>query len=79
MDIYFETGVWCSGESGAGKSVTANLTIEYLVGVGGENSEIASKIRQTGCILESFGNAKTSKNRNSSRFVGFESFLIIAK
>lgn len=57
-----------SGESGAGKSVTAKLAIEYLVGAGGEDSEIASKIRQTGCILEAFGNAKTSRNRNSSRF-----------
>ncbi|KVI02253.1 IQ motif, EF-hand binding site-containing protein [Cynara cardunculus var. scolymus] len=42
--------------------------IQYLVGAGGENSEIASKIRQTGCILEAFGNAKTSRNRSSSRF-----------
>ncbi|XP_024959733.1 myosin-2-like [Cynara cardunculus var. scolymus] len=57
-----------SGESGSGKSVTANLAIQYLVGAGGENSEIASKIRQTGCILEAFGNAKTSRNRSSSRF-----------
>ncbi|KAI3702897.1 hypothetical protein L6452_28650 [Arctium lappa] len=57
-----------SGESGAGKSVTAKLAIEYLVGAGGEDSEIASKIHQMGCILEAFGNAKTSRNRNSSRF-----------
>nr|XP_043628342.1 myosin-2-like isoform X2 [Erigeron canadensis] len=57
-----------SGESGAGKSVSANLAIEYLIEVGGEGREIACKIRETGCILEAFGNAKTSRNKNSSRF-----------
>ncbi|KAI3703863.1 hypothetical protein L1987_74059 [Smallanthus sonchifolius] len=57
-----------SGESGAGKSVTAKLAIEYLVEVGGDNSEIASRIRESGFILEAFGNAKTSRNKNSSRF-----------
>ncbi|KAK9074189.1 hypothetical protein SSX86_006786 [Deinandra increscens subsp. villosa] len=57
-----------SGESGAGKSVTAKLAIEYLVEVGGGNSEIACRIRESGFILETFGNAKTSRNKNSSRF-----------
>ncbi|XP_071730168.1 myosin-2-like [Rutidosis leptorrhynchoides] len=57
-----------SGESGAGKSVNAKLAIEYLVGSACENSEVACKIRESGCILEAFGNAKTSRNKNSTRF-----------
>ncbi|XP_076944180.1 myosin-2-like [Bidens hawaiensis] len=57
-----------SGESGAGKSVTSKLAIEYLVEVGGDNNEIACKIRDFEFILEAFGNAKTSRNKNSSRF-----------
>ncbi|KAK1418061.1 hypothetical protein QVD17_27199 [Tagetes erecta] len=57
-----------SGESGSGKSVTAKLAIEYLVEVGSDNSEIACRIRESGFILEAFGNAKTSRNKNSSRF-----------
>lgn len=62
------------GESGAGKSMTAKLAIEYLVEAA--DSEMACKIRETGCILEAFGNAKTSRNKNSSRFVSSESFLV---
>ncbi|KAL8239242.1 hypothetical protein R6Q59_015809 [Mikania micrantha] len=57
-----------SGESGAGKSITTKLAIEYLTEVGGEHSELASRIRECGYILEAFGNAKTSRNKNSSRF-----------
>ncbi|KAJ0715594.1 putative myosin ATPase [Helianthus annuus] len=57
-----------SGESGSGKSVTAKLAIEYLVEVGSDNSEIACRIRESGFILEAFGNAKTSRNKNSSRY-----------
>ncbi|CAI9303676.1 unnamed protein product [Lactuca saligna] len=55
-----------SGESGAGKSVTAKLVMEYLIEAG--KSEMSVKISQTCCILEAFGNAKTSRNKNSSRF-----------
>lgn len=57
-----------SGESGAGKSVTAKLAMEYLLEGGGNDSDIASRIQESGCILEAFGNAKTSRNKNSSRF-----------
>lgn len=56
------------GESGTGKSVTANLALEYLVEAGGMDSKIAYKILQTGCVMEAFGNAKTPRNKNSSRF-----------
>ncbi|KAI3504463.1 hypothetical protein L1887_25944 [Cichorium endivia] len=56
------------GESGSGKTETAKFALQYLASVGGDNCELASKIIHTSCILEAFGNAKTSRNCNSSRF-----------
>ncbi|KAL6543227.1 hypothetical protein OROHE_010747 [Orobanche hederae] len=57
-----------SGESGTGKTETAKLTIQYLVALGEGSGRIDSEILQTSCILEAFGNAKTARNNNSSRF-----------
>lgn len=65
------------GESGSGKTETAKFALQYLASVGGDNCEMASKITHTSCILEAFGNAKTSRNCNSSRFVGSIPFLVI--
>ncbi|KAJ9568038.1 hypothetical protein OSB04_004004 [Centaurea solstitialis] len=59
-----------SGESGSGKTETAKFAIQYFASVGGEDSEMACKVIQSSCILEAFGNAKTSRNCNSSRFRG---------
>mmetsp|Transcript_169194 Transcript_169194/g.543914 ORF Transcript_169194/g.543914 Transcript_169194/m.543914 type:complete len:1311 (+) Transcript_169194:84-4016(+) len=59
------------GESGAGKTVTSRYMLQYLckvAGVEGENQHLAEEIMKANVLLESFGNAKTTRNDNSSRF-----------
>ncbi|CAL5086119.1 unnamed protein product [Urochloa decumbens] len=56
-----------SGESGAGKTETAKIAMQYLATLGGA-SGMESEVLQTNVILEALGNAKTSRNHNSSRF-----------
>ena len=43
--------------------------MQYLADLGGGSCGIENDVLQTNFILESFGNAKTSRNDNSSRFV----------
>ncbi|KAB7503595.1 Myosin-IIIa, partial [Armadillidium nasatum] len=58
-----------SGESGAGKTQTANLLLKQLVTLGmAPNRNLEEKILQVNPIMEAFGNAKTGINDNSSRF-----------
>ena len=61
-----------SGESGAGKTEAAKRIMQYIANVsGGSNSsiqEIKNMVLATNPLLESFGNAKTLRNNNSSRF-----------
>ncbi|KAI8137073.1 P-loop containing nucleoside triphosphate hydrolase protein [Fennellomyces sp. T-0311] len=70
-----------SGESGAGKTVSAKYIMRYFAtaddkeAVGkavkasaGGMTEVEEQILATNPIMESFGNAKTTRNDNSSRF-----------
>merc|ERR1719433_2082810 len=67
-----------TGESGAGKTENTKKVISYLAAVaapkkkdGVKKAALEDQIVATNPILESYGNAKTSRNDNSSRFGKF--------
>ncbi|XP_052692333.1 unconventional myosin-Va-like isoform X3 [Crassostrea angulata] len=59
-----------SGESGAGKTVSAKYAMRYFAMVGGSQAEtqVEQKVLASNPIMEAIGNAKTTRNDNSSRF-----------
>ncbi|XP_037069496.1 LOW QUALITY PROTEIN: unconventional myosin-Vb-like [Pollicipes pollicipes] len=63
-----------SGESGAGKTVSAKYAMRYFATVGGsavEETQIERKVLASNPVMEAIGNAKTIRNDNSSRFGKF--------
>ncbi|XP_029025243.1 unconventional myosin-Vb isoform X2 [Betta splendens] len=59
-----------SGESGAGKTVSAKYAMRYFATVGGSSNDtnVEEKVMASSPIMEAIGNAKTTRNDNSSRF-----------
>ncbi|GMR57971.1 hypothetical protein PMAYCL1PPCAC_28166 [Pristionchus mayeri] len=60
-----------SGESGAGKTVSAKYVMRYFASVAGSRKGgpgIEQRVLASNPIMEAIGNAKTIRNDNSSRF-----------
>lgn len=60
-----------TGESGAGKTEASKLVMSYVAAVCGKGHEVnkvKEQLLQSNPVLEAFGNAKTVRNDNSSRF-----------
>lgn len=67
-----------TGESGAGKTENTKKVIAYFATIGASSKKSAEEekkisledqVVQTNPVLEAYGNAKTVRNDNSSRFV----------
>ncbi|XP_016419308.1 unconventional myosin-Ib-like isoform X6 [Sinocyclocheilus rhinocerous] len=60
-----------TGESGAGKTEASKFVMSYVAAVCGKGQEVSKvkeQLLQSNPVLEAFGNAKTVRNDNSSRF-----------
>ena len=74
-----------TGESGAGKTENTKKVISYFATVGAneykdgniKKANLEDQVVQTNPVLETFGNAKTVRNDNSSRFVSLDATRVV--
>ena len=60
-----------TGESGAGKTQASKIIMQYVAAVCGKGADVdqvKDQLLKCNPVLEAFGNAKTNRNDNSSRF-----------
>lgn len=78
MQNQLDQSMLITGESGAGKTENTKKVIAYFATIGASSKKdpeqekkgsLEDQIVQTNPVLEAFGNAKTVRNDNSSRFV----------
>uniref|UniRef100_A0A0D3F667 Myosin motor domain-containing protein n=1 Tax=Oryza barthii TaxID=65489 RepID=A0A0D3F667_9ORYZ len=79
MNYGVSQAILVSGESGAGKTESTKMLMQYLAFMGGKvqsgGRSVQQQVLESNPVLEAFGNAKTVRNNNSSYMSSHISFV----